>query len=187
MARADQQAQGGQGSSALPAYPPNCLPNCLPACQPVSLSTCAREAGGWRRCAGGGCKERVGDLIGGTEEVLQGNLAHEKQPLRRTLQQAHAQGHVVVPGGGGVLMNEVPLYPCTVAEIGSECWRGDLRRSRPAPNGLVFLGATTCLGFRAQGCSLLACNTPKHLKLSFVVRPGPNGTRLQNLSHTSCL
>ena len=33
--------------------------------------------------------------------ALQGYLAHKKQPLPRTQQQAHAQGPEVVLGGGG--------------------------------------------------------------------------------------
>ena len=109
--------KGGRGQArCLPTHPTVCptayLLVSLSACLPVQ-----GKQGDGAGVRGGGCKERVGDLIGGTEEVLQGNLAHEKQPLRRTLQQAHAQGHVVVPGGGGVLMNEVPLCLVGGAEV----------------------------------------------------------------------
>jgi len=45
-----------------------------------------RKGGRGPARGGGRVKEGVGGLIGGTEEVPQGYLAHEKQPLRRTLQ-----------------------------------------------------------------------------------------------------
>ena len=43
---------------------------------------------------------------------VQGYLAHEKHPSRRTLHQPYAKGPMVVLGLGGwvLLMREVPLY-----------------------------------------------------------------------------
>ena len=48
-------------------------------------------------------------LLGRSVAGSQGFLAHEK-PLRpRTLQEAHAQGPMVILGKGAVVMSEVPL------------------------------------------------------------------------------
>ena len=43
--------------------------------------------------------------------MLQGYLAHKKLHPPRTLQQEYAEGPMVVLGGGGFVMSEVPLYP----------------------------------------------------------------------------
>ena len=45
----------------------------------------------------------------GAREVVQGYLAHKKQPPRRTLQYPYAQGPMVVLEGWVFLVSEVPL------------------------------------------------------------------------------
>ena len=45
-----------------------------------------------------------------TSRTIQGHLAHEKQPPRRTLQEDQAQGPMVILGGWVFRMSEVPLY-----------------------------------------------------------------------------
>jgi len=45
---------------------------------------------------------------------VQGYHAHKTPPPRRTLQEDYVQGPMVVLArGGGVLISEVPMYPCT--------------------------------------------------------------------------
>ena len=53
-----------------------------------------------------------------------GNLADKKTPPPRTLQQAYAQGPVVVLGGGRFLISEVPLYVRPFSLFGGNEHRG---------------------------------------------------------------
>ena len=72
--------------------------------------------------------------------VLQGYLAHETPPPRRTLQNPDAQGPMVILGGWGFLMREVPLYSESWQRGAGVCWeRGSGFFDRDAQVNLSFL------------------------------------------------
>ena len=76
---------------------------------PCNLADVAVEAG-----SGGDIHDRSVSRNLTTKQIMlcltQGYFAHKKPPSPRTLQQVHAQGPMVVLGGGQFLLSEVPLY-----------------------------------------------------------------------------